>query len=453
MANPFFNDPAYGWQQPQVAPWQMGGMLGGQQQQPGGILGNYAAAPPQAPQAPSQGGMAGMLDPQVALPIAAALLGGRTLRDSLAGAAQAAGPAVGNIRKRAALNAWLKAKSSGDPAQLQAATDALYQADPSIAESVATAQMTPHPMVAVAPGSRLADPWSGKFADGGGAAPGRGDGSPYDIEQANKAYEAQFGPPANRATDAPDFQAWYKAPSGWSAFGLRSQSDQFATPLQADQIGAGGLPKRGASEADTRRGVMAANAIAKNYIGLPIYNLVANGGPMISRIDVAAAKKGSAADQELLDSAIKLATGGGQITEAQVGAILHGSSAWDKLNVAYKYVHDGGILSNDQKKQIQTLAHGIYAEYQKQYQPVYDKAMSEMDAAGVPKAFRGVLPDLNFLSRASGAPGGNGRAPAPGDNGLPSDPLGQARDAIARGAPRAAVMQRLQQNGIDPSGL
>lgn len=34
-----------------------------------------------------------------------------------------------------------------------------------------------------------------------------------------------------------------------------------------------------------------------------------------------------------------------------------------------------------------------------------------------------------------------------------SDPLSMARDAIAKGAPRDAVIQRLQQNGIDPSGL
>jgi len=34
-----------------------------------------------------------------------------------------------------------------------------------------------------------------------------------------------------------------------------------------------------------------------------------------------------------------------------------------------------------------------------------------------------------------------------------SDPLADARSAIARGADRAAVIQRLQQNGIDPSGL
>lgn len=49
------------------------------------------------------------------------------------------------------------------------------------------------------------------------------------------------------------------------------------------------------------------------------------------------------------------------------------------------------------------------------------------------------------------APGASAQA-AP-QTGPAGDPLGQARDAIARGAPRAAVIQRLQQNGIDPAGL
>ena len=34
-----------------------------------------------------------------------------------------------------------------------------------------------------------------------------------------------------------------------------------------------------------------------------------------------------------------------------------------------------------------------------------------------------------------------------------SDPLSAARDAIKRGAPRDAVIQRLKDNGIDTSGL
>jgi hypothetical protein len=35
----------------------------------------------------------------------------------------------------------------------------------------------------------------------------------------------------------------------------------------------------------------------------------------------------------------------------------------------------------------------------------------------------------------------------------PADPLAQARDAVARGAPRDAVIERLRVNGIDPAGL
>ena len=44
--------------------------------------------------------------------------------------------------------------------------------------------------------------------------------------------------------------------------------------------------------------------------------------------------------------------------------------------------------------------------------------------------------------------GGGRTAPAPA-----GAPLEQARDAIARGAPRDAVIQRLRENGIDPEGL
>jgi hypothetical protein len=35
----------------------------------------------------------------------------------------------------------------------------------------------------------------------------------------------------------------------------------------------------------------------------------------------------------------------------------------------------------------------------------------------------------------------------------PASAMNDARDAISRGAPPAAVMQRLRQLGIDPSGL
>jgi hypothetical protein len=49
--------------------------------------------------------------------------------------------------------------------------------------------------------------------------------------------------------------------------------------------------------------------------------------------------------------------------------------------------------------------------------------------------------------------GGEYFKPGSSPAGTQSDPLAAARDAIARGADRNAVMQRLQQNGINPAGL
>lgn len=53
-----------------------------------------------------------------------------------------------------------------------------------------------------------------------------------------------------------------------------------------------------------------------------------------------------------------------------------------------------------------------------------------------------------------GAKGGpQGPASSPREATRQTGPIDQAREAIARGAPRAAVIERLRQNGIDPSGL
>jgi hypothetical protein len=58
----------------------------------------------------------------------------------------------------------------------------------------------------------------------------------------------------------------------------------------------------------------------------------------------------------------------------------------------------------------------------------------------------------NVPSAAQAQPGAN-PTPQQAPGAPQSDPLAQARDAIARGAPRDAVIQRLQQNGINPAGL
>jgi hypothetical protein len=83
-------------------------------------------------------------------------------------------------------------------------------------------------------------------------------------------------------------------------------------------------------------------------------------------------------------------------------------------------------------------------------------------AMGKPASFtmltphsREVLKQLNIdptsIDSATDAAGAPIAAPVAGS--VSADPLGEARAAIAAGAPRDAVIKRLQDNGIDASGL
>jgi hypothetical protein len=433
---PFFNDPAMGWNATPADPYTRAQLPGALAGTTGSIGGGPLAGGPLADG--WQQRALQFLDPQVALPIAAQLLGGRTFRESLAGAAQTAGQAIPDMRKRAAANAWLKSQSG---LNLTPEEQQMLQANPELVQNIATARFAPRPLIAVAPGARLANPLTGQFVDGGSAS-GRGDGSNYDLEQANKVYESQFGPAADRAPGAPDFAAWYK--SAWPTYAQGQGQGGATSPASAaggqvvptSPASAAALPARPLGSGDARRYATTAAILVKPYAEMPITKLLANAHPFLGRIDVAARTKGSAADQELLDSAVKLATGGGQITEGQVNTILQGSSVMDRLNIYQKQLEQGGILSDDQKQQIKTLAHQVYEEYKRQYQPVNDAAVAQLKRAHIPLEFSG-LPDLNAISDASDR----------------SSALDEGRAAIAAGVPRAEVEQRLRDNKIDPGGL
>lgn len=144
----------------------------------------------------------------------------------------------------------------------------------------------------------------------------------------------------------------------------------------------------------------AANKIVANYKDLPAYQLTAGGQVYLGRIDAALKTPGSVSDQDLLDSLTKLNTGGNAISDAQVKIITDGKSLSDWKNTIANKFSTGGVLSDTQRQQIQTIAKAIFDSYKKQYQPIYDKAVAQMDAAGIPKAFQN-LPDLNNLSQQS----------------------------------------------------
>jgi hypothetical protein len=140
-----------------------------------------------------------------------------------------------------------------------------------------------------------------------------------------------------------------------------------------------------------------ANKIVANFIQLPQYTLTANGLPYLQRIDAAMKTPGSISDQDLLDSLTKLNTAGNAISDAQVRLITDGQSFADMRNAFGNKFKNGGVLSDNQRQQIQTIAKAIFDNYKKGYQPVYDQATAQLKASGIPKQFW-TIPDLNNLS-------------------------------------------------------
>ena len=97
----------------------------------------------------------------------------------------------------------------------------------------------------------------------------------------------------------------------------------------------------------------------------------------------------------MLDSLIKLETGGNAITEAMVNTNLLGQSLKDKINVIKnKYTDQGGVLSEDQRKQVVKLGQDIYDNYKAGYRGVYTAATKQLNAAKIPSQYW-TIPDLN----------------------------------------------------------
>ncbi len=157
----------------------------------------------------------------------------------------------------------------------------------------------------------------------------------------------------------------------------------------------------------------AANRIVTNDIKLPQYQMVANGLPYLQRIDAAIANPGSIGDAELLDSLVKLNTGGNAITDAQVKLITDGRSFGDSVGVWMNRLKSGGVLSDAQRKEAVAVAKATFKKYQQGYQPVYDRATKKLRDAGIPEQFWSI-PDLNNIASEAGFPLAGAAPPAGG---------------------------------------
>jgi hypothetical protein len=147
---------------------------------------------------------------------------------------------------------------------------------------------------------------------------------------------------------------------------------------------------------DLSRLSTASNRIVSNYVKSPAYTAVASAVPYIQRLSAAKANPGSISDADLLDSLVKINTGGGQITEAQANLITGGRSVSDTLNVWKKKAQNGGVLSDSQRKQAFDLANQVFKNYQNAYTPIYKQATAQLSQAKIPQSLW-TIPDWNTL--------------------------------------------------------
>ncbi len=147
---------------------------------------------------------------------------------------------------------------------------------------------------------------------------------------------------------------------------------------------------------DLSRLSTASNRIVQNYVKSPTYSAVASAAPFIQRLEAAKANPGSISDADLLDTLIKINTGGGQITEAQAKLITEGRSLSDTFNVFKKKTQNGGVLSDSQRNQAFELATQVFKNYQDAYTPVYKQATAQLQQANIPQSLW-TIPDWNTL--------------------------------------------------------
>lgn len=144
------------------------------------------------------------------------------------------------------------------------------------------------------------------------------------------------------------------------------------------------------SALDIGRYNLAATRATKTFRDTQVFKAATNAGFYIAKIKAATEGTGSIQDQEILDSISQFNTGGGRVTEAQVNIILKGKSLNDTMNTWANKLKNGGILSNEQRKQALQLANETAKQFSKNYEEKYTPLAKNLEKQKIPKEFWGI---------------------------------------------------------------
>jgi hypothetical protein len=112
---------------------------------------------------------------------------------------------------------------------------------------------------------------------------------------------------------------------------------------------------------------------------------------------------------------------------------------------------DTEVISPTSQQSLQRLGMGQWATNGQPLDPIAQKISSGLP---IKQPTSGTVPQTQNIPATASIMQSAPQGPPAALPGVPSaDPITAAKDAISRGAPRDAVIQRLQQNGINPAGL
>lgn len=142
-----------------------------------------------------------------------------------------------------------------------------------------------------------------------------------------------------------------------------------------------------------------ANAALSQYVNSPTYKNVSAAATYLAKLNAGLQNPGSIGDPDIIDSLVKINTGGqGQITEQQYNAYAQGATWADRFQVVQgKVVAKGGTLSPSQRSEIAKLVGDTLDQYRAQYSSLYVQAMKNLDNQGIPDAFWGNMPDWSQM--------------------------------------------------------
>lgn len=141
-----------------------------------------------------------------------------------------------------------------------------------------------------------------------------------------------------------------------------------------------------------------AQTALKQYIASPVSQNVSAGAAYLARVNAAMQDPGSVDDTSLADSIIKIETGGGQVTEAQINTYFKGQSFADSFAIqGDKLTAKGGVLSPQQRTDLASLANSVFSNYETQYQQLYVQAAKNLQGQGIPLNYMSDMPDWTSM--------------------------------------------------------